>query len=164
MTKSFRKRFSSCYPALDAGSRNSFSQCRFPSMRTTVSQYAKALLQISQGASESDQKKIAADFFGFLKRKGETKKLARIIRKAEQLEDARSGTQKVSVTTAFPLEEGSERKIEAFAKKVFKAESVTLEKKVDARVLGGFIIKTDNQMLDASIARKMKHVSNLLTK
>lgn len=133
-------------------------------MRTTVSQYAKALLELAQGKSASDQQKIAGDFSVFLRRKGESRKLPRIIQKAEQLQNIQTGTQRATLTTAFPLEEGSTQKIEAFAKKVFKTESITLEKKIDTSLLGGFVLKTDNQMIDASVAGKMKHVRNLLIK
>ena len=133
-------------------------------MRTTVSQYAKVLLELSRGKSASDQRKIAEDFAVLLRRKGESKKLPRIIEKAGRLDDVQAGLRRATVTTAFPLREGSTRKIEAFAKKVFGTEEIILEKKVDASVLGGFILKTDNQMVDASIARKMNHVRNLLIK
>lgn len=132
-------------------------------MRTTVSQYAQALHELAQEKSTSEQVMIAEDFFAFLRRKGEAKKLSRIVTKMQQLQDAQSERQRVTVTTAFPVTDELVLVLEMFAKKMFESSSVILDMRTNKTLLGGIVMKTDNHMLDASIARKIKQVSNLLT-
>lgn len=133
-------------------------------MRTTTSQYAKALMEISLGTSASDQRKIAKDFFDFLRRKGESKKVLRIVKKMESLQDERSGIRKISVTTAFPMDASVAKEMEDFAKKVFGSESVSLDARTDGRIIGGAILKTETDMVDMSVVGTMKHLRRVLRK
>lgn len=133
-------------------------------MRPTTSQYAKALMEISSGKSESDQKKIANVFFDFLRRKGESKKVLRIVKKMESLRDERSGIRKISVTTAFPMDASVAKEMEDFAKKVFGSESVALDTRTDGKIIGGAILRTETDMVDMSVAGKMKHLRRVLRK
>jgi F-type H+-transporting ATPase subunit delta len=125
-------------------------------MKTTASQYAQALHELSKETSAADQSKMAADFLYLMRRKGESKKLARIVKKLEQLQDAQSQTKQVSVTTAFPVSDELAKSLEVFAKEVFESPSVVMNMRTDSALLGGVVMKTDNQMVNASVAGNMK--------
>ena len=131
-------------------------------MKTTVSQYAQALHELSKGMSASDQTKLVSEFVDFLKRKGESKKLLRIMKKVEQLQDAQAGIARVSVTTSFPIQDALLTELEAFAKKTFESKGVILDRQTDKSLLGGAVMKTDNQMVDASVAGRIKDIKKTL--
>ncbi|MDD5083800.1 MAG: F0F1 ATP synthase subunit delta [Candidatus Moranbacteria bacterium] len=133
-------------------------------MRTTASQYAKALLSLSAEKSAVDQTRIAADFFAFLRRKGDFKKLSGIVKKLERLQDAKTGMKRVSVTTAFPANAELMKELEVFAKEMFESESVALDTRSDSTLIGGAVMKTDNHLVDASVAGKIKDVRKILLK
>ena len=133
-------------------------------MRTTISQYAQAFHEIAQDKSASESQQVAGLLFAFLKRKRDTKKLARIIQKMQMLQDRKDGVMRVSATTAFAVQNGLKKEIEHFAQEIFVSEKVILEMHTDIDLLGGVVLKTENQMIDASVAETMKRVRNVLTK
>jgi F-type H+-transporting ATPase subunit delta len=133
-------------------------------MKTTASQYAQALHELSQEKSASDQTRLVSEFVDFLKRKGESKKLSRIVKKLEQLQDAQSGIVRVSVTTVFPIRDELMTELEAFAKKTFESKEVILNMQTDKKLLGGAVMKTDNHLIDISVSGRMKDMRKVLLK
>ena len=133
-------------------------------MRTTISQYAQAFHEIAQDTSVSESHRIAELLFAFLKRKRDDKKLSRIIQKMQVLQDRKDGVVRVSATTAFTVQNELKKEIETFAQELFASDSVILEMHTDAKLLGGVVLRTENQMIDTSVAETMKRVRNVLTK
>jgi F0F1-type ATP synthase delta subunit len=132
------------------------------SMKTTPSQYARALLALSKEKSSSDQAKIAADFLNLMRRKGESKKLSSIVKKMEHLQDAKMGTKHISVTTAHPINAELMKELETFARKNFESKEVILDIRTDKKLLGGVVMKTDNHMVDASVVWRIKSLKKTL--
>lgn len=133
-------------------------------MRTTISQYAQAFHEIAQGKSASESQQIAGLLFAFLKRKRDAKKLARIIQKMQVLQDGKDGVMRISATTAFAVQDGLKKEIEHFVQEAFASEKVILEMHTDAKLLGGMVLKTENQMVDMSIAKDVHTLAKTLVK
>lgn len=133
-------------------------------MRTTISQYAQAFHEIAQDKSASESQQVAGLLFAFLKRKRDTKKLARIVQKMQMLQDGKDGVMRVSATTAFAIHNGLKKEIEHFAQEVFASEKVILEMHTDAALLGGVVLKTENHMIDMSITKDVRALASALVK
>lgn len=67
----------------------------------------------------------------------------------------------VYITSAVPMEASVKDKIVQKIKTKFKGDVVLIEK-IDAKLIGGFVVKFDDKQLDASIASQLTNLKNLL--
>ena len=68
------------------------------------------------------------------------------------------GISEVTVTSATELDQASEQKIADFIKKTSGYPNVKINKKVDATILGGFIIDFGGKLYDNSVRYKLKKI------
>jgi len=61
-----------------------------------------------------------------------------------------------SVTTAVPLDKKLRDEIEQIVKKLSDKKQVEIEEKVDADMIGGFVLNVGDRQIDASIKNKLK--------
>jgi len=61
-----------------------------------------------------------------------------------------------SVTTAIPLDAKLRSEIEQIVKKLSDKKQVEIEEKVDADMIGGFVLNIGDRQIDASIKNKLK--------
>ena len=65
------------------------------------------------------------------------------------------------LTTAVKINEDVRKQITEMIKKVFKT-NVELEENVDAEIIGGFILRVDDNLIDASLRSKLRKISKEL--
>jgi F0F1-type ATP synthase delta subunit len=130
-------------------------------MRVTNSQYAEAFYELSRTKESGSTQDLARSLFAFLKRKKELKKLPAIMRKMEQLQDAQKGIRGIFIATAFPVSDVLKKEMEAFAKKTFESKEVLLDVKIQKSLLGGMILQTETQLVDASVAGKLQQLRRI---
>lgn len=61
-----------------------------------------------------------------------------------------------TVTTAIPLDAGLRAEIEQIVKKLSDKKEVEIKEKVDAEMIGGFLLNVNDRQIDASIKNKLK--------
>jgi F-type H+-transporting ATPase subunit delta len=66
------------------------------------------------------------------------------------------GIGKAVITTAFPVDNQLRSEIEKMVMKISDKKQVELEEKVDADMIGGFILTVGDQQIDASLKNKLK--------
>ncbi|MDR0483681.1 MAG: ATP synthase F1 subunit delta [Alphaproteobacteria bacterium] len=66
---------------------------------------------------------------------------------------------KVSISSVIPLSESQEQKIKEIITKSH-GDKFFLEKKIDPAILGGLVIHLKNQVIDDSLASKIKKIEN----
>jgi F-type H+-transporting ATPase subunit delta len=71
------------------------------------------------------------------------------------------GIRSASLVTATPLDEPLRQSIISLIARQFGAK-VELQEAVDQKIIGGFILRVDDQQLDASIASKLQRIKNEL--
>jgi F-type H+-transporting ATPase subunit delta len=133
-------------------------------MKPTVSQYARALLTLSQEASASEQKEVVKNFVELLKRRREIKKIPAVLRRLEQFLEEASGAKRVQAISARPLNEKEVEEIVAQAQEIFGVKKIILEERVKPEIQGGILLKTDNEMVDVSMKSRVTGLRKLLTK
>jgi F-type H+-transporting ATPase subunit delta len=88
--------------------------------------------------------------------------LAGISRYFLDLMKTEQGIQTAEMVTAVRLDESLRQSVLSLIAKKFNVHQVDLNETVDARLIGGFVLRVGDQQLDASIANKLKRIHNEL--
>ena len=131
-------------------------------MKPTASQYAYALLELSQASAASEQASVAQRFLAFLTRQREVKKLPAILRNLQRLTDEAEGVKRVRMTTSEILSDKSLEDLAQQIKKLLVTEKIILESKFDAGVIGGVVLQTDTELFDGTVRRKLGELRKTL--
>jgi len=67
----------------------------------------------------------------------------------------------VFITSATPLDQGTREKIVARIKMTYNGQ-LNLIEKTDASLIGGFVVRIDDNQVDASIANQLANLKNIL--
>lgn len=75
--------------------------------------------------------------------------------------DKRQGLARVQITSALPLNNAEQKQIEQVLSKYFKT-SLNLSFKEDKNILGGLVIKKEDESIDGSILGQLKNLEQVL--
>ncbi len=92
------------------------------------------------------------------KREGE---LLEIAKQVLMLSDAYKGIQRVSITSAVPLEQDMISKILATEPKI-NPDKAVVENKIDEDLIGGYVLRLEDRQIDASIKTKLNNIKKTL--
>jgi F-type H+-transporting ATPase subunit delta len=87
--------------------------------------------------------------------------LASICRYLQLLYKEKMGIQEGSIVTAIPLDNNSKEEVNQLIRKKFNIE-IELKEKVDPSIIGGFILRIEDQQIDASISSQLKKIKTEL--
>lgn len=118
----------------------------------------KILLRLFEGKLN----KLSLSFFDIMIRKGRETLLYDTAQQFTEQYNTYKGIVKASVTSASALTEEQLDKIGAIIKQITPGD-VRLENKIDASLVGGFVLKVGDKQYDASIARKLGVLKQELT-
>lgn len=126
--------------------------------KTSVRQYAAALYEATQScADESGIKLVVEKFAAILARERQLKKSGRIIGEFLNITKERAGILSVEITSARELDKKTVASIErVFGKKI---EPVC---RLDPSLMGGFVLRTKERILDASVKTQLKKLKQSL--
>lgn len=133
-------------------------------MRPTISQYARSLEELSSGATGETVVVIAKNFAGFLKRRGEEKKLPAILKQLEKIEAEKEGKIAVMAVLAHEADETTKKKLSLQVEKLFPEKKVELSYTIDKKVIGGVVFRTDETLYDATLANELLSLKKSLLK
>lgn len=101
---------------------------------------------------------LSISFMAILTKKRREFYLSDIALQYQELFKAYKGIQTVIVTTATPLDKEQKDKITLLVKTASNA-TIDLVEKVDASIIGGFILNMDNKQYDASIQSRLHELA-----
>lgn len=133
-------------------------------MKVTAIQYAKTLLELTDGKSEQEVPSIVKSFAEQLKKDGQLKNAKAIMEKFEQLYNANHGIVKAQIIAKSKIQENELKKIESFIKEKYSAKEVEIESVIDEKIKGGIIIKVGDEVIDGSVESQLKKLKNILSK
>ena len=73
------------------------------------------------------------------------------------------GIVKASVVTAFPIDDAMREKVLAKATELVGNKKISLENKVDEKIIGGFVLRVGDVQIDASIQNKLSKLKRELS-
>jgi F-type H+-transporting ATPase subunit delta len=133
-------------------------------MKITVTQYAKALLETLRDSSQSEVQDRVANFLRILRQNNQLNLSERILEKFSAIYDVENRIVSATITSTAPLDAETLKNIEQFVAKKYGAQKVNLENAIDARIRGGIILKVGNELLDASVSRRLQELKKQLVK
>lgn len=129
-------------------------------MRPTASQYAEALEALSEEGTSAEI--LAKNFLGFLKRRGESGKLAAVVAQLDKRGAARSGTLSVTVVTAHEAEASTRALLLKQATLMFPGVAVNLQYQVDASIIGGVRFRAEEILYDATVLAELSALKKVI--
>ncbi len=101
---------------------------------------------------------LTAAFTSLLVKKGREGELPEIASAFVEQYNAMKGIHKVKLTTAVPVSDELKQSIETKVRTERGLGSVELETAVDEKLIGGFVLDFNNNLVDASILRDLKDI------
>lgn len=130
-------------------------------MRLSIPQYAQALLELEK---EGNATKTASQFSAWLSRRGEGKKLKKIVKEADRIVREKSGIADVTITTAQEADEATKRMLLSQAEQVFAGQSVDTRFVADESVIGGMKLRSESVLYDATLSNAVRKLRTALIK
>ena len=129
-----------------------------------ISELARALLEMTEGVSEAEQKKALADFAAYLDKKGMLKKADLIAAEYQRLYNKRHEIVEATVTLAARLTDKDRDELSEALKRKYGAKGVEIEERVDQRLIGGMKIRIGDEVFDGSLKNSLKQLQAQLLK
>jgi len=133
-------------------------------MRITVSQYAKSLYGATEGKTREEVDLAVVNLFKILEKNRQMKLAKKIIEKFSDIWNRENGVVEAEVITGRKIEDQQVRQIEKFIQKKYSAGKVILYQKIDKEIKGGMILKVGDELLDASVAKRLDDLRSNLVK
>lgn len=124
-------------------------------MKISVKQYAAGLLEALEGKKKDEVKDVLANFIKVLVAHKALSKADKIVAEFAKQMDKSQGLLSAEVTTAFELNKEGVKELEDYIKEFTKVEQVELAEVVDKGLLGGFVLKFEDQILDGSLKKQI---------
>ncbi len=130
-------------------------------MRLSIRQYAEALLDLEHVQGEEEAVQSGKRFLLWLSRRGEAKKLRKIVHEAERLIREQSGISAVHITTAHQADT-TLRDVLRQQAEVRIGKRVDTSFAVDARLIGGAKMQSEEVLYDATLATCLDRLKSSL--
>jgi len=88
--------------------------------------------------------------------------LENIFRNYRDIFNEKRGIKTVRLTTALKLGDREKEDVKQLIRSAFDARKVDFREDVDYRIMGGFIIQVEDQLLDASVRRQLEMIRKTL--
>lgn len=105
---------------------------------------------------EKDGHQITMNFFEIITRKNRSNMLVATAAEFLKQYNLHMGIQVAEVTTTSPLNAGLRSKFIEVVKEISGKGKVELEEKIDPGLIGGFVLKVDDKVLDDSLSGKLR--------
>jgi len=125
-------------------------------MKISALQYAKSLYESVAGRPEKEAKAILKNFVAILSRTRELSKAPAIIERFKEIWDKESGELNAELLSARELGPTARELVVDYLKDRTKAKKVNLREKTRKDLLGGFILRYDDKIIDGSLKNSLE--------
>jgi F-type H+-transporting ATPase subunit delta len=133
-------------------------------MKITANQYAVTLLELTEGKSQEEIDKVVFSLVEVVRRNRQSKLFPRILESFNVIYNKKNKIVEAEVLSSKKISDAEEKEVGEYIKKKYGVETVTLTSKIDKSILGGFVIKVGDEILDASVSGQLKKLTRKLTK
>lgn len=107
--------------------------------------------------------KLSTAFIELITKKGREALIADIANSFEDQVNLYKGITPVTITSAVPLHEDAKKKILEKIKQITSG-NVEITEKIDASLIGGFIVRAGDKQIDASVANQLNNLKQRLSR
>lgn len=101
---------------------------------------------------------ITLSFFELVTRKNRSNVLISTAKEFKRRYNLYMGIQEAEVTTTLPLTEDLRKSFIEIVKEISGLEKVELTEKIDKELIGGFVLKVNDKLLDDSLSGKLRNL------
>lgn len=138
---------------LTKGSRDFLNLLRSPVIK------ADAKIRVINAVTAGKVSQLTTSFIHLMTTKAREAVLPEIITSFINQYKEHKGIKTVKLTTAVPVSDAVKAEIVSQVKKSGGFENLELQEVVDPNIIGGFVLQTDDQLIDASISYDLKNIS-----
>ncbi|MDP1620249.1 MAG: ATP synthase F1 subunit delta [Candidatus Moranbacteria bacterium] len=131
-------------------------------MRLSVNQYAKALYASVKDKSQGDIGLVVANLLNLLRKNGQMKSAGKIIDNFSVIWNKENGIVEAEITSREALDKASQDGIKEFIAGKYAAKEVIVSNIVDEDIRGGIIIRIGDELIDASVRRRLTDLGKSL--
>lgn len=128
----------------------------------SIKNIAMAIYESSRDKTGSDLDSAILKSATWIKDKNLIGKKEEILKSLESIINKENSIVKAKVKSGKKLDESSQREIEDFIKKKYKAKEVILELKEDKNLLGGIKLEVGNDIIDTTLSNKIHQLKTYL--
>jgi F-type H+-transporting ATPase subunit delta len=132
-------------------------------MRITAKQLAETLFELTDKKSESEAKKNILQFTDFIVRKKKLKELGKIIENFGRYYNQENSIIEAEVITAEKIEAKTLKSISNYIKMNYKVDKIMLRNEIDKKIKGGFVLKVNDEIWNASVKGKLEALKKAIT-
>jgi F-type H+-transporting ATPase subunit delta len=133
-------------------------------MKITVNQYAKTLYAATRDKSHKEIGKAVSNLIKILQKNNQVSLFSKISQKFSEIWNEENGIVEAGVTSYEKLRNDLSHQASKYIKEKYQAKEVVLHNIIDEKIQGGIIIQVGDEILDASVKRRINLLENILTK
>jgi len=131
-------------------------------MKHTARQYALALYQTVADQKKSAVPDLVTNFLSLLEKNNDLAKLNEIMSACEDIWQQQSGRLSAQLITAHPVTAEVLKNITTYVKKEAKCEEIDWQQSIDPEILGGWLIKYRDQVIDGTVKNNLLRLKHKL--
>ncbi|HNV12361.1 MAG TPA: F0F1 ATP synthase subunit delta [bacterium] len=131
-------------------------------MKIKAKQYAQALFLEARGKEGKELSNVIDKFFEVLKTDNNISQIGKIIFYFNELWNKENSLVEAEITCSRSLESNLKNDVLSYLKKISKAENIKISEKENKKIIGGFVLKYGDKIIDASIKNKINSFKNSL--
>ena len=131
-------------------------------MKISARQYAQCLYELVSNESEDKVKEILPKFVVLLEKHRALNLAPAVISAFTEIWNREHGEVVAELTSARELKSEAKEMIVDYLKNKSGAKEIILDENVDSNILGGFVLKYNNKIVDASLRSSLESLKNSL--
>ncbi len=133
-------------------------------MKISALQYARSLYESIDGKSEMDVKLVLKNFVALLGSSRELNRATEIIKAFNELWNKEHGELAASLTSARELDEVSKEMVMNYLKEKTGVSKIILNEEIDKKLIGGFVLRYNSRVVDASLKTSLEDLKNKISR
>jgi F-type H+-transporting ATPase subunit delta len=129
-------------------------------MKISARQYAQCLYELVSTESDDKVKEILSKFVVLLEKHQALNLAPAVISAFTEIWNREHGEVAAELTSARELKSEAKEMIVSYLKEKSGAKEVILDENVDKNILGGFVLKYNNKIVDASLRSSLAELKN----
>ena len=126
-------------------------------------QYATALYEMAQGKTQSEINFAISNFVKILAKDNQIKNINSIIGKFRDIWNKEEGIVEAEIVSREKLDSKSVNQLIDYIGKNYESKNVEIVNKIDKDIKGGIIVRVGDEVMDASIEKRLKNLKKSLT-
>ena len=132
-------------------------------MKITVQQYARSLYESVIDKNEGEIKEFLKNFSALLLKNRQENKLSEILAEFSKVWDQAQGHLPAELISVRELDQATKKLISEYLKTKTAAERIDLKSKIDEKILGGFILRYGDKIIDGSVRANLNNLKNKIS-